>query len=235
MPPKTVRCSICGDEVMKARTYCVDAKTGQRACKTHEGVAQKKEKLQEDQAKVKEREKEAAEEKMKSWFATPDFKPKKMCFCCRKEGLHEQDWNLRFVVAREKVVQKYGEQYDQFVTMFTDDKEKQEEAAKLLRKEFNAGEDPDKLHKLNVLHDQPEDPKFKRLFRNTHKDAVPVVRLTGITMVCNKCLADCGITIEAPNIVNEMNFKHMMMFGAIIQDSIAEIAREEVRAEAERN
>ena len=39
MPPKTIKCAICSETVMKSQTYNIG--DGKRACKSHEGVEQK--------------------------------------------------------------------------------------------------------------------------------------------------------------------------------------------------
>ncbi len=49
MPIKQVTCCTCGDTVNKARTYCIDKKTGERACKTHDGVIEKSKDITEKQ------------------------------------------------------------------------------------------------------------------------------------------------------------------------------------------
>jgi len=55
MPPKMVRCSICGQDVMKSQTYATGEKDEEgnplRACKEHEGVVEKAEGLKEKSLK----------------------------------------------------------------------------------------------------------------------------------------------------------------------------------------
>lgn len=54
MPPKTVTCAVCQQEVLKAQTLA--RKDGSRACRTHEGVQQEAQALhvQEQQRRAKE-------------------------------------------------------------------------------------------------------------------------------------------------------------------------------------
>jgi len=51
MPPKTVTCCVCGQEVLKSQTYATGDKDSEgnplRACKEHEGVSEKAEELKE--------------------------------------------------------------------------------------------------------------------------------------------------------------------------------------------
>lgn len=107
---KRVVCSICKLEINKAQTYHVG--NGDRACKTHDGVVEKKdvmqksqaEKLQETVQRGKQRE-ERHHSKQDSWNFTPG---KIRCGICRTEGMHSDEFFTRVLIEKSKAEQIYG-------------------------------------------------------------------------------------------------------------------------------
>lgn len=54
MPPKTVKCSVCGQEVLKAQTLA--RADGTRACRSHPGVEEEGQKLKDKEHERREKE-----------------------------------------------------------------------------------------------------------------------------------------------------------------------------------
>lgn len=79
MPAPTVTCVVCKEVVLKARTYYIGNK--ERACKTHEGVVDRKEQLLE-QEKLK-RENEKLQKLRKESISK--FPSHTSCWVCRRE------------------------------------------------------------------------------------------------------------------------------------------------------
>lgn len=102
MPIKQVVCSICKETVNKAVTYHVGGTD--RACKKHEGVAEKKDVLQAQKAKKAIEDLQKQEHRLysmrgESW--SQDFKTPK-CWVCMNTGMKSQEFFLRYLIECEK-------------------------------------------------------------------------------------------------------------------------------------
>ena len=116
MPPKTVKCSVCGEEVLKSQTYATGEKSGDgdplRACKKHEGVVEKAQQLRADDVKrLRDQPKKKEEERRKRRRHTElDFsKIEKFahwawnhCWICERPGIFAHDAYRLLMVAMEK-------------------------------------------------------------------------------------------------------------------------------------
>jgi len=104
MPPKSVKCVICGEEVSKRQTYLVDEKTGERACKRHQEAQDAKESLErqrEDEKARKESERRERRQQMHS-HGEARMPTSPSCMLCRREGVYEADAFARLAVNMEK-------------------------------------------------------------------------------------------------------------------------------------
>ena len=106
MPIKQVMCCKCNSLVNKAVTYSIGK--DQRACKSHEGVVERKAEL--EVAKVQQRKAEARklnireERKANSgWQGNPST-PR--CWVCMNEGLRAPEFFERVLIEREKFTQQ---------------------------------------------------------------------------------------------------------------------------------
>lgn len=106
MPIKQVSCCKCGNLVNKAQTYSIGK--DQRACKSHEGVVERRAEL--EVAKVQKRKAEAskfrAREERKTgggWAGNPMI-PR--CWVCMNEGLRAPEFFERVLIEREKFTQQ---------------------------------------------------------------------------------------------------------------------------------
>jgi len=105
MPPKKVRCSVCGEEVLKSQTYHVG--DGKRACKSHEGVQDKAVALKDQEHRRVKGDVQFAVGKKRFKLqqttnpAPFDFTPR--CFFCKHPGASEQEFAMASLVAMERV------------------------------------------------------------------------------------------------------------------------------------
>jgi len=99
VPIKQVVCAVCGQTVNKAQTYF----TGKgRACKSHEGIKEKRDELQKAALAKTERAREALVRKFQRPEPLPmDMKPH--CWICLTPGLRQQEFFLRVLVAMQKI------------------------------------------------------------------------------------------------------------------------------------
>lgn len=103
MPIKQVVCSICGQTVNKAQTYF----TGKgRACKTHEGVTEKRNQLHTADLNRQNNARRALEDKYRNFMDRQEriedpLKPR--CFLCNVTGLRQQEFFWRALIAMQKL------------------------------------------------------------------------------------------------------------------------------------
>ena len=109
MPIKQVTCSLCNKTVNKAATYALA--NGTRACRSHEEAQSFAEshKKEETLRLKKMSEKTPAQMRKEKWQAEFGSDPRPVtplvpkCFCCGREGLHQQDFYFRVLMAMEKM------------------------------------------------------------------------------------------------------------------------------------
>ncbi len=151
MPIKQVVCSICKETVNKAVTYHVGGTD--RACGKHEGVAEKKAKLDVEKQKVQAMSVQKAEHRRPEgdgfgghgeWSG--DFMTPK-CWVCMNKGLRAQEFFLKYLVECEKQSKITGKPVIPFIDgavkmdtrcIFVLTKEKCEAAMKYVREDFRA-------------------------------------------------------------------------------------------------
>ena len=149
MPIKQVVCKICGQTVNKAQTYHVG--NGDRACKSHEGVVEKRDALQVEQKKASENWRAKEKARLDAMFHR-DEKPvslKPKCWVCMNEGLRQDEFFTRILVEMEKLCIIHGGPVNIFDPKFRVGmsercifvlvKEKCEPVMKYIRDEFMMG------------------------------------------------------------------------------------------------
>lgn len=106
MPIKQVTCSICNQLVNKAVTYFVGG--DKRACRSHEGVVEKKDALAAKKIADVEREKEKREFRAKRDENLSTNYAKPHCWLCGIPGLRQDDFFTRVLIEMEKSKIIYG-------------------------------------------------------------------------------------------------------------------------------
>lgn len=104
MPIKRCVCNICGQEVNKASTFHVGE--GQRACKTHQGVQEKRDQL--EQRQREEIQKSLRRENAPEPTRSGEYIFKPSCWVCRVTGIRQDEFYTRVLIEREKGRQIYG-------------------------------------------------------------------------------------------------------------------------------
>jgi hypothetical protein len=108
MPIKQVICSICKQTVNKAVTYHVGGTD--RACKSHEGVIEKKETLAIEKEKAQKMSVQKAEHRQASYTQTAwsqDYQTPK-CWVCMNTGLRQQEFFMTILVEMKKIEKIHG-------------------------------------------------------------------------------------------------------------------------------
>jgi len=98
MPIKQVVCSICKQTVNKAVTYHVGGED--RACKTHEGVIEKKAALDVKKAVDQAKSIQKLERRMEPKWSSDPMQPK--CWVCMNTGLRQQEFFMRILIEMQK-------------------------------------------------------------------------------------------------------------------------------------
>lgn len=106
MPIKRVVCSVCNEEVNKAQTYFVGG--DRRACKSHEGVIEKRDQFEarKIQTVVAQKERRTFRAERDQRFSENYSKPH--CWLCGVSGLRQDEFFMRVLVEMEKAKQIYG-------------------------------------------------------------------------------------------------------------------------------
>lgn len=98
MPIKQVICSICKETVNKAATFHVGGTD--RACKKHEGVADKKAQLDVKKAGDQAKSVQKLNRRLEPQWSADPMKPK--CWVCMNTGLRQQDFFMRILIEMQK-------------------------------------------------------------------------------------------------------------------------------------
>ena len=100
MPPKTFTCAVCGEQVTKPKSYALADNSGNRACRIHEEAQVAKEERHQKEIERREFEQQkAAIQKNKQDCARNPMALR--CACCLVEGLSQQEFYQRKLIANE--------------------------------------------------------------------------------------------------------------------------------------
>lgn len=210
--PKTIICSICGNEVTKRSTYAIG--DGKRACRHHEGVDEQAQRAQAD-LKVQQQAIADKWKKKRTWRSSelPAFDPSPKCFCCKTPGMRQQEFFLQMLVAGERYEMETGQPLNPF------DPEANKKAYSHLKGTvclWYVAYDPDKMRL----------PYHSRM----------AAQIIGVTLLCQKCCDKFGID---PNPVKpDTGLEDLAKIGAVYEvlfrPTVREIAKEQLeRANAD--
>lgn len=215
MPPPMVVCSICGCNVMKAQTYHVG--DGKRACKTHEGVVERKSELEQQIVLNKEAEKRAKarnDEKRAPYVAG-----KNRCWACQREAITEREMWFKILVAGQRMEVKNIKMHP-FMAEYPEQ----------LRRELNL--DPGKKLLVTSLFPVEGNEKLVNKFP-------PQVRqlgqLAGYVSVCQDCAHNVGLQFKPPEVSFDQIAAMAALMEVVVTPVLREIAKDELQGEAEKN
>jgi hypothetical protein len=210
--PPTTTCSICGETVLKSKTYHIG--DGKRACKAHDGVIDKasaaQDKIQQD--KKKKIEAEAREKKKRFQGGDSNFFKKaakwanETCWFCGKEGRPLRELFSRQLVALEKLKMKGNP-----MAFFNDHK---------AVREAGFPEGTIFLNRIEI----PEEQKKNIISRVLGgRDKQGCAELAGFVLSCSHCAKKLGLKFmpETPKI----DLKTLAVLGAEYEKNIGPTAR----------
>jgi len=223
MPHKTYKCSVCGEQVSKRKSY--DDGNGGRACKIHKEVQAKADEKKKSQLKgLRE---QANPKKKKRRYDDPEIGvdgngnliPR--CFCCNEEGLHQSDFHMRILVAMEKV-----NMMDDPPALFS--KEYKEAIVELMK---TPGVKSNYENNCLWIVSTKECPSIKKDIDKMLRDIIDHA------LVCTKCCKKHGHDPQEKTKTSEANLDDMMRLGDMykekLQDRLSDIAKKEIESENE--
>lgn len=205
MPPKTVTCEICKEQVMKAQTLAY--KEG-RACRKHEGVQEYSEQIQAQQKQTLTKSIEKHERK----YAPREYVPLEIrmmkCWKCGCEGTSLQNYYLQCAVAMEKM-HIVGAQFN-FFDMHIKLKE-------FIPKEF----------KVPLIIISMGDKK-KSILNQFRFKQQQIVEISDLIQVCPTCLKLIGLEKkfqdDAKERIKGLTLETAFIFGSLIKPELEKIA-----------
>jgi len=230
MPPKTITCCECGEQVLKSQTYATGKKDENgdplRACKIHEGVIEQAEKL-------KERKKIKPVPKKEKKFNKPwGFEDVPLvvqwnashCWLCESEGMSRQHHAQAMLITLAKAKQD-GQNAD---VLFDPKKLK-----KYLPRDIKGLD----LVVLDLITLNEETLKRAQIWKRIKRDLMDIISIGGIIQLCPEC--QDRMDIKVPEIKTPKP-EVMYMLGSIYEDSqmkknIDTIAKGELAEDFKRN
>lgn len=234
MPIPTCECSVCHQVVNKAQTYAIG--DGKRACKSHQGVVEQAQALQ-DKAKA---DKEAAEERKRRAEAQrrqereERFQPDPgiahwrdfECWTCGREALPLQVYFSRQLIALEKQKLRGGNEY---VKAMLGDQQAHEQNLKdmgfpvgtIFYRELPLPDiETDRAKRERIIHD---------IKGRSRQAAVAII---GVVHLCANCCKKYGLEFFPPP--PKINLTTMALLGSMSTPNLTAIAQKELDAEKEK-
>lgn len=204
MPIKQVTCCQCNKLVNKAITYSIG--NGQRACRDHPGVTEKKD----EQLALTKKKNEMQVQKLEhrydtSWRDNPvSFTPK--CWVCMNEGLRQDEFFTRWFIEREKAEVLHGP-WNPF------DPKHPANSMKLGRCIFVLAKD-----------------KCDSVTKYIREDFLQLVQMTGLVAICGPCVGTLKVDLwkDQPQPTLEQAFNIGAAFEAFVRPVIQEVAKQEM-------
>lgn len=203
MPIKQVVCVICKETVNKAVTYHVGGMD--RACRKHEGVAEKKTAL--DQAKAKkatdqlqkvEHLHQARQDSMWEPMKDPSI-PR--CWVCMNTGIRQQEFYFRVLVEMQK-------------------------QEKILGGPVNPFDPKHRIHMKDRCIFVILKEKALGILKFVREDFRQIVDMSGVLSICGDC---CGtLKIEPLEPIKSVSLEDAVVLGMLMKPVIEEIAVKEL-------
>jgi len=198
MPGKMFTCSICSKEVSKRQSNSLP--NGTRACSTHpeaqNAAEEARRKVNNHLLTAEQRRKEEWNKKFNHTQDMPVSPLIPQCFCCNRQGLHQQDFAYRVLIAQQKM-ELEGHNTLSF-TVTTNGKLVHNPKYFELMKEYMKSPDMTGDH-IYVCLKIVDINKNKHIFSALHPNAKMAAELTGAAMLCHKCLSNLKINVDPEN------------------------------------
>lgn len=202
MPIKQVTCSICHERVNRARTYHIGDK--KRACKTHDGVLEKKDALEAKKKQEAAAEQERHERRQdfisrgSAWSGDTGLK----CWVCMNPGIRQDQFAVKMLVEMEKQKKIHGG----FVNIF----------------------DPKQAIRIpkRCIFIVPKD-KADGAMKYIREDFQGVIGMAGCVAVCGPCCRHCGIDPMPPVDLDKLA-KLSFMYSAFLEPVFSDAAGREL-------
>lgn len=205
MPPKTVTCEICNEQVMKAQTLAT--KTG-RACRKHEGVQEQSEQIQIQQKQALNNSIEKHEKKYTPREYVPLETRMNVCWKCGCQGVGLSTYYLQCAIAMEKM-QIVGAEWNFFDMPI--------KVREFIPKEFQTP--------LIVISMGDKKKSILNQFRFKKQQ---LVEFSDLIQVCPQCLKIIGLEKKFQDDARErmkgIELKDMFMLGSLLKPELQKIA-----------
>lgn len=210
MPPKTVTCCICGEEVSKRQS--LETSPGKRACRGHKETQRLSTKLQNFQKETEEvkqvkRDKIKRDNRIRDIFIKKNFFGDFIlkCYCCSKEGIRSDIWAQRALINMHKK-KLLGE--------------KQQNAFDVLTESFKRDIGGVPLIMLSCEHKIINDIRVSRHY-------VEVKEFGGIILLCDDCLKIKKVPDELykPSVKQTRAMANIVPF---MKEDLNKLAQEEI-------
>jgi hypothetical protein len=221
-----VICAICQAVTSKGKTYSIG--DGKRACRTHEGVTEKKDQLQQqekDKREFEERAKEEARARKQAEYENnkPVLAPH--CWKCKAIGIKKKDFFQILVISNKKAEIKTGQ------GMLSRESLKQFQQDLLPIKRKMGLADEFELAVLEIL----ELEKNLHILPLLNRDGKMIASLTKLICLCDRCCDKHKAVRYEPPLLANMKAQDMLVFGALMDEPLRELAQKEIDEEAKRN
>lgn len=201
MPPKTVKCCICGKVVSKRSTYNIG--NDQRACKIHNGVLARRNSLL-----LAEEEKKAIEvekTKRKERFYSPTSYQKPTCWICGHSGIRARKFYSQLLIEMKKRELVRGKPIN------------------LL--DFDTWKDLKAKERVLFIVSVKENPI---LHKKVFCDLRQLIDMTGVAHVCADCMLELNIPHPVGKATHEQLLNASIAYKAFVEESVTERAKYEL-------
>lgn len=205
MPVEEVTCGICGNRVSKRKTL-LDPKTNKRVCRVHEGVvAASQQKQQAELQRSLDNEKAKQDYERLRYKKTEKFDTDhRRCWACRVEGIMEEEYAQRMLIAMEKVKLKYG-----LLNPFDPD------TIKKMSEEYHTPNgDLRHSHILFRCKMEADNP----LLKHAPHEIVTMVQLGGMVLLCQDCTK--RLKIEPVSASLKVTLETLSILGSVYQKTV---------------
>ena len=228
MEIKKFKCTICGEEVTKPKSYAVP---GGRACRTHKEAVSEHEKREESRKQsIQSHSDEVKFKRHIEWkesFAPAGIvDPNSYCWHCKKTGVDEKVMYMRLLVNHSKVEKQGFPTQNPFDPMNQQFLQTREDLKGLvILKRFPLDEKYPEWKLKQLIHTTIEKGKI-------YDTLVP--RMAGMIQLCVDCSSKFEFDWNWNKLKNPPKLETMMLIGEMMKPTFDKIAQDELLDENER-